>query len=133
MQLGQHAGVVSLGPNDRPPTDDEVAAQLARFVQAVRDDLGEAVVIEKESIPDSSVEATSVAPQREGACTIYWLEVGSSELVLHVGDGGRWRLNRDLNAVKLIERIGRSVIDGRVQEVFALGRSEVSVISTTGV
>jgi hypothetical protein len=50
-------------------------------------------------------------------CYVYWAELGSSELMLQVGEGGRWELNRDLKAVELIERIMHSAIDDGTTEV----------------
>jgi hypothetical protein len=112
---------------DRPPSDDAVAARLGLLAQAVTDELGDVVAIERESIPSASVEGTRLVPHREGACYVYWAELDSSELVLQVGDGGRWELNRDLKAVERIERIVQSVINGRVTEVFGPARSQVTV------
>lgn len=117
---------------DRPPTNDEVAARLSRLAQAVMDDLGDAIVIERQSIPNASVEVTQLVPQEAGACPASWAELGSSELVLSLGKGGRWELKRDLKAVELVERIVRSAIDGRVTEVFAPARSQVRVILEDG-
>jgi hypothetical protein len=130
--VGQDVSVDSPERADRPPTDDEVAARLTGLAQAVTDELGEAVVIEKESIPNASIEVTRLVPHKNGVCHVYWVEESSYGLILGVGKGGRWELSRDLKAVELIERIVRSVIDGRVTEVFAPNRSQVTVILDDG-
>jgi hypothetical protein len=112
---------------ERPPTDDAVAARLGLLVESVERQLGEAVNIRQESIPNASVETVRLDPQRPDACFVSWAELGVSELILQVGQGGRWELGRDLESVVLIERIVRAVIDGQVTEVRAPGRSKVTV------
>ncbi|SDZ39634.1 hypothetical protein SAMN05444365_1135 [Micromonospora pattaloongensis] len=71
--------------------------------------------------------SVSVTPRNPDARAFGWTDF-SDELILEVGDyGGRWELEAGPEDVALLEDIVRSVIAGRVREVFAPGRSSVSV------
>lgn len=118
--------------HEKPPTHDEVAARLTALTNSLKQRLGDAVTIHRDRSSDGYVESTHLDPRREDACPTSWAELGASELVLQVGEGGRWELTRDLEAVELIERIVTAVTEGRVTEVFGPSRSQVTVTLEDG-
>ncbi|MFJ6200200.1 hypothetical protein [Micromonospora sp. NPDC092111] len=76
--------------------------------------------------------SVAVTPGNPDARAFGWTDF-SDELVLQVGDyGGRWELEAGPEDVALLEDIVRSVIAGRVREVFAPGRSAISVTLADG-
>jgi hypothetical protein len=112
---------------DRPPMDDVVAHSLSRLSDSIEQQLGDAVVITHESVPNASVEITRISPRKPGGCPAWWIEMGASGLDLGVGQGGRWELRRDKEAVDRIERVTAAVVKGNVVEVFGPNRSQVTV------
>ena len=116
-------------PGVRVPVDDEVAKRLSGLVAFLRTRYGDSVVT-KESI-SVKLEITRIVPPSAGSCDASWIEMGDSELILVVGDAGRWELNRDLEAVKRIEDSIDAVVQGRVVRLFGLRR--LSVIVTLNV
>ena len=58
-----------------------------------------------------------------------------NEILLQAGKlyrGGRWELDRSVEAVHFVERVVRAAIRGRVTEVSALARSRVEVTFEDG-
>lgn len=117
---------------ERPPADDDVGRRLRLLVESVENQLGEAVSVQRQSPPNASVEIVRLEPSRPDACFAAWIEMGGSELILCVGKGGRWELPRDVESVTFVEGAVEAVIDGRVVEVFAPGRSRVTVTLGNG-
>jgi hypothetical protein len=111
----------------RPPTDDFVAHSLARLSDSIHQQLGDAVVITRESVSNASVQITRISPKRPGGCPAWWIEMGTSGLDLGVGQGRRWELRRDQEAVDRIERVTAAVVKGNVVDVFGPNRSQVTV------
>ncbi|MGC5309241.1 hypothetical protein [Micromonospora zamorensis] len=73
-----------------------------------------------------------VTPRNPNTRAFGWTDF-SSEIVMAIGDhGGRWELGAGPEDVALLQDIARSVIAGRVREVFAPGRSAVSVTLADG-
>lgn len=73
-----------------------------------------------------------VAPRNPRARAFGWTDF-SGDIIVGIGDhGGRWELGAGPEDVALLHDIARSVIAGRVSEVFAPGRSAVSVTLADG-
>ncbi|MDG4789206.1 hypothetical protein O7626_25295 [Micromonospora sp. WMMD1102] len=73
-----------------------------------------------------------VVPRRVGARRVSWGDFGVG-IVVQVGDfGGRWELGGDEEDVAYLEDIVRSVVAGRVVEIFGVRRSRVVVILADG-
>ena len=73
-----------------------------------------------------------VTPRNPDARAFGWTDF-PDEMILGIGDhGGRWELGAGAEDVALLRDIARSVIAGRVREVFAPGRSAVSVTLADG-
>jgi hypothetical protein len=73
-----------------------------------------------------------VRPRRSDALAVTWLDVGE-ELQIQAGHGGGpWELGRNPEDVDFLEDVARSVIAGRVVEVFGPNRSRVEVTLADG-
>lgn len=73
-----------------------------------------------------------VTPRNPDARAFGWTDF-PDEIILGIGDhGARWDLGAGPEDVALLQDIARSVIAGRVREVFAPGRSAVSVTLVDG-
>ncbi|MFE9202525.1 hypothetical protein [Micromonospora sp. NPDC007230] len=111
-------------PNQLPRTPTlKIARQLAQELAGV-------ATVEVDTIEGRI--SVAVTPRNPDARAFGWTDF-SDELILGVGDyGGRWELEAGPEDVALLEDIARSVIAGRVREVFAPGRSAVSVTLADG-
>lgn len=112
-------------PSSQPPRTPtlKVARQLAK-------ELAGAATVEVNSIEGGIL--VNVTPSNPDARAFGWTDF-SEEIVLAVGDyGGRWELEAGPEDLALLEDIARSVIAGRVREVFAPGRSAVSIMLADG-
>jgi hypothetical protein len=111
------------------PTSGASARSL-RLARKLSGELaGVAEVTITEIAPGVSVD---VVPRRDGARSISWADFGS-EIVVQVGEfGGRWEIGGDDEDLAFLEDIVRSVIAGRVSEVFAVARSRVVVTLDDG-
>jgi hypothetical protein len=73
-----------------------------------------------------------VVPRRSGARPVSWADFGG-EIVVQVGEfGGRWKIGAEDQDLAFLEDVVRSVIAGRVSEVFAVARSRVVVTLADG-
>lgn len=106
------------------------SARTLRIARALSGELaGAADVTIAEISPGISV---NVVPHRAGARSVGWADFGS-EIVVQVGEfGGRWVIGGDDEDLAFLEDIVRSVIAGRVSEVFAVARSRVVVTLADG-
>ncbi|MEU6073934.1 hypothetical protein [Micromonospora sp. NPDC047074] len=110
---------------DQPPRTPtlNIARQLARELVGV-------ATVEIDGVEGGI--SISVTPRNPDARAFGWTDF-SDELILQVGDhGGRWELEAGPEDVALLEDIARSVIADRVREVFAPGRSAISVTLADG-
>jgi hypothetical protein len=106
------------------------SAHSLRFARTLSGELaGAAEVTIAEIGPGFSVD---VMPRRAGARSVSWVDFGG-EIVVQVGEfGGRWEIGGDDEDLAFLEDIVRSVIAGRVSEVFAVARSRVVVTLADG-
>jgi hypothetical protein len=111
------------------PTSGASARSL-RFARTLSGELaGAAKVTITEISPGISVD---VLPRRAAARSVGWADFGS-EVVVQVGEfGGRWVIGGDDEDLAFLEDLVRSVIAGRVSEVFAVARSRVVVTLADG-
>lgn len=119
-----NAGAVPMSPTSG------VSARSLHFAQTLSGELaGVAEVTISETSPGISVD---VVPRCDGARSVSWADFGS-EIVVQVGDlGGQWEIGGDDEDLAFLEDIVRSVIAGRVSEVFAVARSRVVVTLDDG-
>lgn len=76
--------------------------------------------------------SVDIVPYRMGARPVSWADFGG-EIILQVGDfGGRWELGSDGEDLAFLEDVVRSVVAGRVTEVFGVRRSRVVVVLGDG-
>ena len=116
---------------NRRMVTDAVGARLAALIAELIDELGTraSVSVLEESQGPRQVE---LVPRTGSALSVGWIELGS-EVILEAGHhGGRWELARELEDMDFLEDVVRSVVDGRVAEVFAFGRSRVEVTFRDG-
>ncbi|MBC7597300.1 MAG: hypothetical protein H7288_25835 [Kineosporiaceae bacterium] len=111
--------------------NDPVGARLVALVNALTSELGTRASVSVQEEPNTPRQV-DVIPRTDSALPVGWIELGS-ELILQAGHhGGRWELKRELEQMDFLEDVVRSVIDGRVTEVFAPGRSRVEVTLRDG-
>jgi hypothetical protein len=111
--------------SDQPPPSPSL--QLAK--QLAQELVGTATV-EIDNVEIGIV--VTVTPTNPHGRRFGWMDF-AGQLVVEVGDyGGRWELEARPEDLAFLEDIARSVIAGRVREVFALGRSSVSVTLADG-
>ncbi|MFG1776683.1 hypothetical protein ACGFIG_09680 [Micromonospora sp. NPDC049048] len=114
---------------DEPGTDQPSATTL-RIARQLAQELAAVATVEIDDCKGGI--SVSVTPRNPRARAFGWAEF-SDQLILQVGDyGGRWELGAGPEDVALLEDITRSVIAGRVREVFAPGRSAISVLLADG-
>jgi hypothetical protein len=100
------------------------------FARQLAKELAEAATVEITSIEGGI--SVDVTPRTPASRAFGWSDF-SDEIIVQVGDyGGRWELEAHPEDIALLEDIARSVIAGRVREVFAPGRSSVSVTLADG-
>jgi hypothetical protein len=106
------------------------AEALAAFVDDLERSLGDAVTIDRSDVPGDGVCLT---PSRDAALAVGWMDFGD-EIYLETlgGPGGRWELRRSPQDIEFLESIVRSVVEGRVTEVFGPSRSKVTVTLADG-
>jgi hypothetical protein len=76
--------------------------------------------------------SVDVVPYRVGARSVSWVDFGD-EIIVQVGEfGGRWELGGDEADLAFLEDLVRSVVAGRVVEVFGVRRSRVVVVLADG-
>ncbi|WP_433012906.1 hypothetical protein [Kribbella sp. CA-294648] len=117
---------------------DPISTRLALFLDELRGELGDAVSIEVED--RDGWRAVDLSPQRKDALGVYWTDFyllgdGSPGDALQVEaghQGGRWELGRDEDDLLLLMDLVRSVVAGRVVEVFGPARSRVEVTLSDG-
>lgn len=73
-----------------------------------------------------------IAPCRAGTRSVSWADFGD-EIVVQIGSfGGRWELGGGEEDLAFLEDLVRSVVAGRVVEVFGVSRSRVVVVLADG-
>lgn len=109
---------------------DPAADALAALVDDLERSLGDGATIERADVPADGVTLT---PSRDSALAVGWMDFGD-EIYLETlgGPGGRWELSRSSQDIELLEAIVRSVVAGRVTEVFGPSRSKVTVTTADG-
>ncbi|MFY1632834.1 hypothetical protein ACN27F_06010 [Solwaraspora sp. WMMB335] len=76
--------------------------------------------------------SVDIVPRRVGTRPVSWADFGD-QIVVQVGDvGGRWEIGGGEEDLAFLEDIVRSVVAGRVVEVFGKSRSRVVVILADG-
>lgn len=106
---------------------DEVAQRLEALHDALVGDLAGVSRVVRHG------EGVDVLPDRPGALAFCWVDFGDSLQVETLGgQGGRWELDRTLEDVGVVEEVARAVLEGRVTETFAPGRSVVRVTRPDG-
>jgi len=108
----------------------ENSRRLLEFAASIEADLGHHATVSRTTTPARGVD---IHPGNPRALGIGWVELGR-EVVLSVqgSHGGRWELAMSGADLDLLEAIVGSVIEGRVQEVRAVGRSRVTVVLADG-
>lgn len=77
------------------------------------------------------IEAINVTPKSPSARAV-WMCFEDS-LICEVGEiGGRWELDYNEGSIDFLQELLESVVAGRVEEVFAPGRSQVAVTLPSG-
>ena len=123
---------------DGPLTPDQATARLNLFIAELRSELGEAVLIQVHD--RDGWRAVDLTPTRTGALAVWWTDfyltgdgsTGDFLLVQAGHQGGRWELGRDEDDLSFMADLVRSVIAGRVVEVFGPSRSRVEVTLSDG-
>lgn len=119
-------------------TSDRVSTRLNLFLDDLRTELDEAVSV---GVGDrDGWRAVDITPGRAGALAVSWTDFylmgdGSPGDALQVEaghQGGRWELGRDEEDLVFLIDLVRSVIAGRVVEVFGPARSRVEVTPSDG-
>jgi hypothetical protein len=76
--------------------------------------------------------SVAVMPYRVGARSVSWADFGD-EIIVQVGEfGGRWELGGNEVDLAFLEDLVRSVVAGRVVEVFGVRRSRVVMVLADG-
>ncbi len=120
MDLGGHAVSVTSPSSSGAAAWD--ASRLARLADRIEELFGTAVVVDR-SADDASVDLVP----RQGACRLYWVELGDG-LVLGVGSRDcRWELGRGDEDLAFIEAVVEAVAAGRVWEFVGPDRAQVTV------
>ncbi|MFU8872298.1 hypothetical protein [Micromonospora sp. SL4-19] len=115
---------------DEPDTDQPPRTPTLKVARQLAKELAGVATVEVDRVKGGI--SVSITPSNPDARAFGWTDF-SDELILGVGDyGGRWELEAGPEDVALLEDIARSVIAGRVREVFAAGRSAVSVTLANG-
>ncbi len=123
-----HTGRVADG-GALPPLD-EVNERLERLAADIESQLGDAVAIHREDILGGS---WTLRPVNARSLGVSWIDLGLDlQVETASGLGGRFELERAQTDVAFIEDIVWSVVAGRVEEVFAPGRSQVSIVLSDG-
>jgi hypothetical protein len=125
-----------------PRTPDQIAARLDLFVDELRTELGDAASIEVED--HEGWRSVDLMPTRAGALPVSWedffptrsadglRDAGALQVESPGHPGGRWELNRDQDDLLFLMDYVRSVVAGRVVEVFGPDRSRVEVTLSDG-
>ncbi|WP_432948102.1 hypothetical protein ACQPXM_12775 [Kribbella sp. CA-253562] len=119
-------------------TRDPISTRLGLFLDDLRSELGDAASIVVEA--RDGWRTFDLRPTREGALDVFWTDFyllgdGSPGDALQVEaghQGGRWELGRDQDDLLLLIDLVRSVVAGRVIEVFGPARSRVEVTLSDG-
>jgi hypothetical protein len=119
-------------PDDQILGEDAISARLHALAERLGARFGDLLEIRTEKLEKYPITTVSVLPQNPKACSMSWIEMGQSELIIGVGRGGRWEELRDIGAVDFLEQVVAAVTDGRVVEVFGPGRSRVTVTFADG-
>lgn len=108
------------------------AGRLASFAAELERSLGDVASVERSTGVLGHAEVR-MTPARPDALGVIWLE-GVDEVIVETlsGPGGRWELGTANEDIELVEGIVRSIIAGRVSEVFGPGRSRVTVTLADG-
>ncbi|MEU9510423.1 hypothetical protein AB0D32_29555 [Micromonospora sp. NPDC048170] len=115
---------------DAPDTDERPRTLTLEIAKRLAEELSGVATVEIDDVKGGI--SVDVTPHNADARAFGWVDF-SDQLILAVGDhGGRWELEAVSEDVALLEDIARSVIAGRVREVFAPGRSAVSVTLADG-
>ncbi|MEU5946787.1 hypothetical protein ABZ793_14640 [Micromonospora sp. NPDC047465] len=115
---------------DEPDTDQPPRTPTLKIARQLARELVGVATVEVVGIKGGI--SVDVTPCNRDARAFGWADF-SHELILQVGNyGGRWELGAGPEDVALLEDIARSVIAGRVREVFAPGRSAISVTLADG-
>jgi hypothetical protein len=113
---------------------DEIAERLATLADDLEQQLGESATVQRADPRRGDIRPgqTTIMPRRADALSVTWLDFGNDMQVEAGHHGGRWELSRDAAAVGFIEHVVRSVVAGRVVEVFGPRRSRVEVTFEDG-
>lgn len=111
------------------PREDRVARRLKGLADELERDLGPAVRVERDPLRRS----VTLTPARQDALGVTWTDFGTElQVDTASGFGGRFELSRTDEDVDFVEAVVRSVVAGRVVEIFARDRSRLSTRCQTG-
>jgi hypothetical protein len=111
------------------PREDRVARRLKGLADELELDLGPAVRVERDPLRRS----VTLTPARQDALGVTWTDFGTElQVETASGFGGRFELSRTDEDVDFVEAVVRSVVAGRVVEIFARDRSRLSITMPDG-
>ncbi len=117
-------------PHHWEQAGDQIVRRLKSLADDLERDLGNEVRVERQRIFSGGVTLT---PTRDDALAVSWIDLGTElQVQTASGFGGRFELSRTERDVDFIEAIVRSVVAGRVVEVFAPRRSRVTITLADG-
>lgn len=115
---------------DEPHTEQPSRTPTLTFARHLAKELAGVATVKVDDIEGGIT--VGVTPRKPDARAFGWTNF-SDDIIMGIGDhGGRWELGAGPEDVALLRDIARSVIAGRVSEVFAPGRSAVSVTLADG-
>jgi hypothetical protein len=117
--------------DERLSESDEVALRLVRLADDLEAELGDCATVERLAHGEG-LNGTRVTPPHLNALPLAWLDFGDALQVEAGHNGGRWELGRDSDDLDFLEDVARSVVAGRVVEVFGPSRSRVEVTLSDG-
>ncbi|MFC7547186.1 hypothetical protein [Plantactinospora sp. GCM10030261] len=117
-------------PDEGPGIDLPSAAPTLHLARRLAHELADVASVEINKM-DRGLSVT-ITPNNAQARSFGWVDF-PEEVILHVGEvGGRWELGSGPDDMTFLAAVARSVVAGHVREVFARGRSVVSVMLADG-
>lgn len=122
--------MISTNPNEGPGVDFPSTAPTLHLARQLRHELADVASVEiNRKEPGLSV---TITPNNTEARSFGWVDY-PEEIILQVGEpGGRWILGSGPDDMTFLAAVAHSVVAGHVREVFARGRSVVSVLLADG-